>query len=85
MFEHTFTGSCDEARDRLSDHLDGELRGWRRLRVVRHLRSCDRCREVVASLARAIEQLRSLGRNDPTQLTVADAVVARIQQGGKSS
>lgn len=80
MFEHIFNGSCDETREHLSEHLEGELRGWRRIRVLRHLSRCDRCREVLQSLSRAVDQLRSLGRIDPPVPSVADEVVDRVRR-----
>ena len=77
--EHIFNGSCEETREHLSAHLEGELRGWRRIRVLRHLTRCDRCREVLASLTRAVEQLRGLGPAWTAAPSVADAVAARIR------
>jgi len=73
-----FNGSCDEAREHLSEHLEGELRGWQRFRIGRHIRRCDRCREVVQSLARAVDQLTSLRGTGPAIPSVAAAVVERV-------
>jgi anti-sigma factor RsiW len=73
-------GTCEETRDCLSAHLEDELRGLRRRRVRRHLERCERCRAVLRSLSRAVQQLRSLGRLDPPlAASVADAVVERIR------
>lgn len=72
-----FKGSCDQTREHLSEHLEGELRSWQRFRIGRHLRRCDRCREVVQSLARAVDQLRSLRVTEPAVPSVASAVVQR--------
>jgi predicted anti-sigma-YlaC factor YlaD len=73
-------GSCAETRGHLSEHLEGELRGFRRFRVLGHLARCERCRAVLASLARTVEQLRTLARDEPEVGSVADAVVDRIRQ-----
>jgi predicted anti-sigma-YlaC factor YlaD len=76
-----WVATCDETRERLSDHLEGELSGRDAKRVLRHLARCDRCREMLRSLAHALEELRSLGRvDDPAaRRSVADAVVDRIR------
>jgi predicted anti-sigma-YlaC factor YlaD len=79
MIERLLNGSCDETRESLSDHLEGELRGLRRWRIRRHLSRCDRCREVLRSLTHAVEQLRSLGPNAGVGVPVADAVLSRIR------
>jgi predicted anti-sigma-YlaC factor YlaD len=70
-----------ETRDRLSDHLEGELTGREATRVLRHLARCERCREMLRSLARAVESLRSLRTLDDASArpSVADAVVDRIR------
>jgi anti-sigma factor RsiW len=73
-------GSCAETSARLSAYLEGELRGFRRFRVAGHLARCERCRAVLASLTRTVEQLRGLGREEPETESVADAVVERIRQ-----
>jgi predicted anti-sigma-YlaC factor YlaD len=78
---NVFIGSCEETRQHLSAHLERDLRGLRKWRVAAHLRRCDRCRAVLASLARAVEQLRQLGREQfapPEALSFADAVVERL-------
>jgi len=74
--------SCHETRDRLSDFVDGELQGRSLARVRRHLSRCDRCRAMLESLSRTLEQLRSLGSSDQIvpQPATARAVVARIQR-----
>ena len=75
-----WNGSCHETGGHLSEHLDGELRGLRRLRVVRHLARCEMCRAVLKSLSRTIEGLRSLGRVELEPApSVVPAVMARIR------
>jgi predicted anti-sigma-YlaC factor YlaD len=75
--------SCEETAERLSAHLEGELRGRQARRVLRHLARCPRCREVLRSLARAVDGLRSLGQVDPPSSypSVADSVADRIRRG----
>jgi predicted anti-sigma-YlaC factor YlaD len=75
-----YFGSCDETRALLSDHLEGELTGRRQRRVLRHLVRCERCRALLAALARTVEQLHSLGRADAGGgISVADSVLERIR------
>lgn len=75
--------SCQETGERISDYLDGELEGRSLTRVRRHLARCDRCRAMLESLSRTLEQLRSLGSPEqvaPAPVTVS-AVLARIRRG----
>lgn len=77
-------GSCEETSECLSLHLEGELRGWRRLRVARHLARCERCQAVLESLGRAVRHLRSLARTElAASPSVADAVLVRIREDGR--
>jgi len=75
-------GSCEETSERLSDRLEGELSGFRRLRVAAHLSRCHRCRALLRSLTRTVDQVRELGRADfapPPAESVTDDVVERIR------
>jgi predicted anti-sigma-YlaC factor YlaD len=76
-----WVATCDETRDSLSAHLEGELRGREHKRVLRHLARCPRCREVLQSLARAVDSLRSLAQADvpPPAPSVADSVLDRLR------
>jgi anti-sigma factor RsiW len=75
-----WTGSCHETGEHLSEHLDGELRGLRRSRIVRHLAHCELCQAVLRSLVRTIEELRSLAHLErATEASVVPAVVTRIR------
>ena len=76
-----WVATCAETRERLSAHIDGELKGRDGKRVLRHLARCHRCRELLRSLARAVEGLRALGQSDAPSPgpSVADAVVDRIR------
>lgn len=76
-------GSCEETQEQLSDRLEGDLRGLRRLRVAAHLSRCDRCRAVMRSLSRTVEQVRLLAQADffpPPGPSVTDDVVERIRR-----
>ncbi len=75
----------EETQERLSAHLEGELEGREARRVLRHLARCHHCRELLRSLARAVDSLRALGQRDvpPPAPSVADAVVDRIRHDGR--
>jgi predicted anti-sigma-YlaC factor YlaD len=73
----------EETQARLSAHLEGELHGREARRVLRHLARCPHCREVLRTLARAVNGLQSLGRVDSlpaSRPSFADAVVDRIRR-----
>jgi anti-sigma factor RsiW len=75
-------GSCEETRELLSAHVEGELRGLRRLRVRLHLVGCDACTAVARSLRKTIEHLHELQDSfapDPAP-SAAPAVLERIQR-----
>ncbi len=75
-------GSCAETREQLSERMEGELPGLRRLRVAAHLAGCEACRALLRSLTRTVEQVRTLGQADfapPPDGSVADDVVERIR------
>ena len=76
-----WVATCEETRERLSAHIEGELKGREGKRVLRHLARCDRCRELLRSLARAVDNLRSFGQTHVPPLTpsVAESVVDRIR------
>jgi predicted anti-sigma-YlaC factor YlaD len=79
-----WVATCAETRERLSAHLDGELKGREGKRVLRHLARCPHCRELLQSLARAVDSLRSLGQTGvlAPSPSVAEAVVDRIRHEG---
>jgi anti-sigma factor RsiW len=75
-------GSCEQTRELLSAHVEGELTGLRRLRVRLHLAGCDACSAAVRSLRRTIERLHELEDTftpDPAP-SVAPTVLQRIQR-----
>lgn len=78
-----WVASHEETQERLSAHLEGELRGREHKRVLRHLALCPICREVVRSLAQTLEGLRSLARQEglPARPSLAAAVVESVRGG----
>jgi predicted anti-sigma-YlaC factor YlaD len=79
-----WVATCEETRERSSAHLEGDLVGREAKRVLRHLARCRHCRELLQSLARAVDKLRSLGQADfPSPApSVAHAVITRIHHDG---
>ena len=81
MLRNPFTATHEETGAALSDFVEGELQGWRRWRVARHLARCEYCRAVYQSLLRTLEALRDAAAVEPTpQPAVADAVLERIRR-----
>lgn len=79
LVRHPLRATCEETSASLSDHLEGELRGFRRWRVLRHLATCERCQAVLRSLRETVENLRALGGNEPeADPSFADSVIDRI-------
>jgi anti-sigma factor RsiW len=77
--KHPFRATCAETSASLSAHLDGELRGFQRWRILRHLATCERCQAVLRSLRETVENLRALGRSEPDpEPALADRVIDRI-------
>jgi predicted anti-sigma-YlaC factor YlaD len=75
------SASHDEAMSLMSAYAEGELSGWRRWRVARHLAECDACRSLFRSVLAALDALRVLGRSEPlARPDIADAVVERIRR-----
>jgi anti-sigma factor RsiW len=75
-------GSCEETREQLSAHVEGELTGRRRLRVRLHLAGCDACSAVAHSLRKTIERLHELEDSfapGPAP-SAASAVLERIRR-----
>src|SRR5262245_65170433 len=76
--------SCATTTDALSDRLEGELRGLRRLCVGRHLARCGLCRAALASLARVVDALRTLHDAEPVcDRSVVEHVLGRIREGSE--
>lgn len=51
---------CEEAKELLSEYMDGLLDGARRALVEEHLNACEGCRHELASLKALVEELGSL-------------------------
>jgi hypothetical protein len=49
----------------MSAFAEGELTGYRRWRVARHLARCEMCAALYQSLLSTLESLRGLGRGEP--------------------
>jgi predicted anti-sigma-YlaC factor YlaD len=80
MITRWWRGDCEETAEHLSDHLEDEVRGLRRRRILRHLARCALCRAAFESLRRTVNELRQLGRAELTPAPqLADAVIERIQ------
>jgi anti-sigma factor RsiW len=85
MLLNPFMASCEETGNSLSDLVEGELEGWRRWRVVRHLAKCEHCQAVYRSLLRTLHALRDVAAMKPApQPALADAVVERIRRESSS-
>lgn len=63
---------CEEARERLSDHLLGTLAGEESAAVASHLRGCAACRSEVAALGEGLATFASAAhdRQPPAELAV---------------
>jgi anti-sigma factor RsiW len=74
-------GSCEENREQLSAHVEGELTGLHRLRVRFHLAGCSACSAIARSLRQTIERLHELDESfAPVPApSVAPAVLERIR------
>jgi predicted anti-sigma-YlaC factor YlaD len=74
-------GSHEETQRLMSEHAEGELRGYTRWRVSRHLVKCDMCRALFRSFLEALDALRKLGRDEPPpKPEIAESVIARIRE-----
>lgn len=73
--DHRFTA------EHASDYLDGDLDDAGRARVEHHARFCPRCHELLASLRRTLNALRSLGtiEHGTPGSGVASGVIARLR------
>lgn len=55
----------DQWTDRLSEYLDGELKGSERAMLEAHLERCESCQETLAGLRRVVLRARSLEDRPP--------------------
>jgi anti-sigma factor RsiW len=58
-------GSHGETARSMSAFAEGELTGYRRWRVARHLARCEKCAALYRSFLSTLESLRGLGREEP--------------------
>jgi hypothetical protein len=56
----------DQWTDRLSEYLDGEMKGSERAFLEAHLERCEDCQETLAGLRRVVVRARSLEDRPPT-------------------
>ncbi len=74
-------GSHEETQRLMSEHAEGELRGYTRWRVARHLAHCKMCRALYRNFLATLDGLRTLGRREPPPSPeIADSVVRRIRE-----
>ena len=74
-------GSHEETQRLMSEHAEGELRGYTRWRVSRHLMKCEMCRALYRSFLDALRGLRALGGQEPPpKPEIAESVIARIRE-----
>lgn len=59
---------CAWVEDNLSAYLDGELALLERLRIRRHLRTCQRCREQATELLTVREHIRRARSSIPKEM-----------------
>lgn len=77
--------TCEETAEHLSRYLEGDLEHRTQVRLAKHLRRCARCRALLTSLGRTIEQLRSLRALPPDgRPSVATAVMGRIRRDAEA-
>jgi len=81
ILEHALHGSHEETASLMSAYVDGELRGYRRWRVMRHLARCAVCRAAYESVLATLDGLRALARHEPpARPELAVQVVERIRR-----
>jgi anti-sigma factor RsiW len=70
------------APDHMSAHLDGELAGPQRARMVRHLGACVECRGMFGSLTAVVEALHRLPaqQDAPDPARLAASVRVRLDE-----
>jgi anti-sigma factor RsiW len=58
-------GSHGETARHMSAYAEGELTGYRRWRVSRHLARCEMCQALYRSFHATLDSLRGLAREEP--------------------
>jgi predicted anti-sigma-YlaC factor YlaD len=81
LLTRLLTGSHAYVEARMSDDLDGELRGLSCRRFHQHLKWCEGCSPMYECLRITVERLRSLRVAQPAPApAIADAVLERIHR-----
>jgi anti-sigma factor RsiW len=77
-------GSHAETGRALSAFAEGELTGYRRWRVARHLARCEKCAALYRSFQATLESLRRLGGEEPApDPDLPERVLERLQDEQK--
>jgi hypothetical protein len=77
-------GSHGETARSMSTYAEGELTGYRRWRVARHLERCEKCQALYRSFLKTLESLRGLGREEPPpDPDFASHVLERVRDEGR--
>ena len=77
-------GSHGETARHMSAYAEGELTGYRRRRVSRHLARCEMCQALYRSLLTTLDSLRSLGREEPpADPGFPGRVIERLEKGDR--
>ena len=71
---------CEEVRDLMSDHVDGELDPEEHKRVDDHVSFCPRCRQVLTNLQHTLQRLGLLSDVEPPGADDPDAVAERVRR-----
>lgn len=77
MFLFALNGSHRETSRHMSAFAEGELRGYRRWRVTRHLERCAKCQALYRSFLATLQSLRELGHHEPA---VDEEFVSRVTE-----
>ncbi|MGH3034089.1 MAG: anti-sigma factor family protein [Gaiellaceae bacterium] len=77
-------GSHGETARSMSAYAEGELTGYRRWRVARHLARCEKCQALYRSFLATLESLRGLSRDEPpADPGFAARVLQRLRDEGR--
>lgn len=75
-----FNGSHGETARSMSDYAEGELAGYRRWRVARHLARCEKCQSLYRSFLLTLDSLRGLGSEEtPADPDFSARVLKRVR------
>jgi anti-sigma factor RsiW len=75
-------GSHGETAARMSAYAEGELTGYRRWRVSRHLARCEMCKALYHTLLATLDSLRGLAPEEPpVEPDFPARVIERLREG----